>query len=115
MFFHPEFRYLNPADIDKIINAEIPNPKIGPVLYNIAASVMIHGPCERGFNIKSPCMLNGKCFRYFPKKCFEMTTIDHDGYPVYRRRDNIGRFIQKGDRRIDNRFVVPYNRYLLLK
>lgn len=33
---------------------------------------------------------------------------------VYRRRDN-NVFIKKGERFVDNRFIVPYNRLLLLK
>jgi hypothetical protein len=40
--------------------------------------------------------------------------IDSDGYPVYRRQDN-GVAIPKGKSFADNRFVVPYNRHLLLK
>lgn len=49
----------------------------------------------------------------FQKNTFS-TVIDSDGYPVYRRRNN-GVFIQKGESFVDNRYVVPYNRLLLLK
>lgn len=74
---------------------------------------MIHGPCGDQ-NRKSPCMQNGKCTKYFPKRFVDNTIIDADGYPVYRRRDN-GVFIRKGESLVDNKFVVPYNRHLLLK
>lgn len=74
---------------------------------------MIHGPCGIQ-NKKSPCMLNGKCIRFFPKRFVDKTTIDADGYTVYKRIDN-GRVIKKGDFVIDNRYVAPYNRHLLLK
>jgi len=74
---------------------------------------MIHGPCGPQ-NTNSPSMLNKKCTKYFPKKFVDNTVIDSDGYPVYRRRDN-GVFIKKGESFVDNRWVVPYNRKLLLK
>ena len=43
-----------------------------------------------------------------------MTTNAEDGYPVYRRRDS-GRVVNVGGAQLDNRWVVPYNPYLLLK
>ncbi|KAK1379203.1 hypothetical protein POM88_025947 [Heracleum sosnowskyi] len=42
------------------------------------------------------------------------TTIDANGYPVYRRR-NDKRIIQLKEIEIDNLFVVPYNRGLIVK
>lgn len=74
---------------------------------------MLHGPCGPQ-NPKSTCMENKRCTKYFPKKFSDITIIDSDGYPVYRRRDN-GVFVQKGKSFLDSRFVVPYNRTLLLK
>ncbi|KAK1378851.1 hypothetical protein POM88_025595 [Heracleum sosnowskyi] len=43
-----------------------------------------------------------------------ITTIDQNGYPIYKRRDD-GRTITCRGVEIDNRFVVPYNRGLLVK
>ncbi|KAL3627364.1 hypothetical protein CASFOL_028727 [Castilleja foliolosa] len=74
---------------------------------------MMHGPCGLA-NKKSPCMLNNRCKKYFPKEFVESTKFDDDGYPVYKRTDN-GRTISKGGVPLDNRYVVPHNRYLLLK
>ena len=48
---------------------------------------MIHGPCGK-FNPNSPCMVDGKCRKNFPKD------ENNDGYPEYRRRDN-GVFLKK--------------------
>lgn len=58
-------------------------------------------------------MQKGKCTKHFPKKFVDSTTIDSEGYLVYKRRDN-GAFIQKHDSFVHNRFVVPYNKKLLL-
>jgi hypothetical protein len=38
---------------------------------------MIHGSCGAQ-NINSPCMMNGKCTKYFSKKFNDNTIIDED-------------------------------------
>ncbi|KAF3683321.1 hypothetical protein FXO38_00817 [Capsicum annuum] len=74
---------------------------------------MIHGSC--GIARKSSsCMHNGRCSRHFPKKYVENTTIDEDGYSAYNRRED-DRTIKREGIHLHNRYVVPYNRYLLLK
>ncbi|XP_042028804.1 uncharacterized protein LOC121775801 [Salvia splendens] len=62
----------------------------------------------------SLCMANGRCTKYFPKRYIAETNFDDDGYPIYRGRDN-GRVILKDGVPLDNRFVVPHNRFLLMK
>ena len=74
---------------------------------------MIHGPCGI-FKTSSPCMKNGLCSRFFPKKFEDTTIISEDGFPHYRRRNN-GLSVLKNDIALDNRFVVPYNPTILLK
>ncbi|KAL7085980.1 hypothetical protein ACP275_14G310800 [Erythranthe tilingii] len=111
IFLHPDYKYPNPEDIDKIISAEIPDENEDPVLYSYVSSLMIHGPCGV-FNPTASCMENGKCTRHFPKKFNDRTSNDKDGYPLYKRRDN-GRVVRKGKNDVDNRFVVPYNPYLM--
>lgn len=113
IFLHPQYRYQYPADIDRIISAEIPDPLTDPGLFDIVSTLMIHGPCGVQ-NRNSVCMKNGKCSKHFPKNYVGTTTFSEDGYPIYRRRDN-GRTVKKGNWIIDNRFVVPYNRYLLMR
>ncbi|XP_078431709.1 uncharacterized protein LOC144703386 [Wolffia australiana] len=56
-------------------------------------------------------MKKEKCSKKFPKEFVDSTQVTNDGYPLYLRRNN-GRAIQKGPHVIDNRWVVPYNKYL---
>ncbi|XP_058774354.1 uncharacterized protein LOC131648630 [Vicia villosa] len=113
IFLHPSSKYPTPADIDRIISAEIPNKDTDEELYNLVKSHMIHGPFGNAFR-NTTCMKEGKCSKYFPKEFRRDTIVDQDGYPVYRRRDNLHTFSKNGIE-IDNKFVVPYNSKLLLK
>ncbi|XP_044575238.1 uncharacterized protein LOC123259042 [Cotesia glomerata] len=101
-------------DIDSLISAEIPDPSTDQLLFDIVTTNMIHGPCGN-LNLSSPCMVDGKCTKRFPKD-FTNDTVTHvDGYPIYRRRstENGGKSfvktINKADIDIDNRWVVPYS------
>ena len=68
---------------------------------------MIHDPCGL-LNRSAPCMVDGKCIIFFPKKFNEATIVDQDGFPVY-RRTNDRRTVQKHGIELDNRFVVLYS------
>ncbi|KAL1321121.1 hypothetical protein AAHE18_14G105700 [Arachis hypogaea] len=74
---------------------------------------MLHGPCG-SVNIFSPCMKEGRCSKFYPKSFADLTTIDAEGYPIYRRRKT-GCYAEKGNVALDNRYVVPYNPSLLMK
>ncbi|XP_057770918.1 uncharacterized protein LOC130990707 [Salvia miltiorrhiza] len=113
LFMAKEDKHPDAEDIDKIISAKIPYPIDDALYYEAVKEFMVHGPCG-ALRISSPCMMNGRCTKYFPKKYVDATTVDDDGYPVYRRRNN-GRVILKNDISLDNRYVVPHNRGLLLK
>ncbi|XP_075103803.1 uncharacterized protein LOC107767153 [Nicotiana tabacum] len=101
------------ADIDRIISAEIPDELADPVYYKAVHNFMMHGPCGSARK-SSPCMQSGRCTMHFPRRFVESTTIDEEGYPVYRRRDN-GRTIKKDGIDLDSRYVVPHNQFLLFK
>ncbi|CAN1801724.1 hypothetical protein LINPERHAP1_LOCUS23089 [Linum perenne] len=96
-----------------LIQAEIPNRHLDPKCYEAVTKFMIHGPCG-SLNPKSSCTVDGKCTKHFPKKFCSQTTIDADGFPRYRRKED-GVFVTANNITLDNRFVVPYNRYLLLR
>jgi hypothetical protein len=73
----------------------------------------MHGPCVPDLR-NTPRLIDGKCTKHFPKPFCQQTTIDDDGYPIYRRRRN-NSYVLKAKTKLDNRFVVPYNHYLLLR
>lgn len=112
LFMDKQHQLLSAEDIDRIISAEIPDREEEPKLFEIVKDMMIHGPCGV-VNRDSPCMQDGKCSKFFPKKHVEKTTVDAQGYPIYKRRDS-GRLIEKKGIQLDNCFVVPYNKKLLL-
>jgi hypothetical protein len=119
--------------IDSIVSAELPNPVTHPRLYSIVKKFMVHGPCG-DFNPDLACMndirnnrnpadqsraQSNNCSKHFPKPFCEGTVAEHNKYPQYRRRDNGRSFIinnrNRGEYRVTNRDIVPYNPYLLLK
>ncbi|KAL1364583.1 hypothetical protein AAHE18_03G226700 [Arachis hypogaea] len=99
--------------VDEFICAELPNPQKFPSLYNVVTKYMIHGPCGL-LRPSFPCMKDGKCSKFYPKRFVDQTCFDEDGYLIYRRRD-MGVTVKINDVDIDNRFVVPYNPLLLMK
>ncbi|KAF7145290.1 hypothetical protein RHSIM_Rhsim04G0168000 [Rhododendron simsii] len=98
------------AQVDKLVCAEFPDPIEDPSLFDTVKGCMVHGPCGAR-NPQAACMENGKCTKKYPKAFLETTTMDQDGYPIYRRR-NDGRVYIVGGHPVDNRDVVPYNAYL---
>ncbi|KAL4606240.1 hypothetical protein ACB092_09G087600 [Castanea dentata] len=113
LFLDPKDKCPSPADIDNIITAEIPDQHEDPIAFEDVKQFMMHWPCGYA-NPRSPCMVNDKCTKHFPKKFYEETTIDEEGFSIYRRR-NDGKTIVKNGITLDNRYVVPYNVDLLVK
>ncbi|XP_074298193.1 uncharacterized protein LOC141629017 [Silene latifolia] len=113
LFLHREDKFPTAADVDKIISTEIPDPTTDPVLHSVVCEYMLHGPCGKA-KPSYPCMVRGKCSKYYPKPCTERTTVDGDGYPIYKRSKK-GVTVIKDDVPLGNDFVIPYNSKLLLK
>ena len=120
LILQAEFKIVTPEQIDQVVCAEIPDPIRYPKLCALVERHMIHGPCG-ALNSYSPCMAFDKkggalsvCSTHFPKDYSNETTCANNGYPIYRRRNNRAT-VQKKQYDLDNRWVVPYNPYLLLK
>jgi PIF1-like helicase/Helitron helicase-like domain at N-terminus len=108
-----EFKPKTEDLIDKMVSAEIPDPKTHPRLHAIVMKNMIHGPCG-SVNPSSPCMKAKECTKKFPKMLNSKTIANRNGFPLY-RRVNTGKSYKVGKYSVDNKWVVPYNPYLLLK
>ena len=102
-----------PEDFDNLVCAEIPDNEHQPLLFETVSKSMIHGPCG-DLNPTSPCMIDGKCTKHYPREFVTTTTTNKHGYPLYRRRDD-KKTIKKKRGIIDNRWIVPYNPYLYQK
>ena len=119
-----------PDQVDQMVMSELPpSPhEIGiseeekaqrQILWDRVLTHMIHGPCG-AINSKSPCMTNGVCTKRFPKPFQHETMVDEEtAHPMYRRRspEQGGQMahitINSQVVTIDNRWVVPYNPFLL--
>ncbi|XP_074327016.1 uncharacterized protein LOC141664957 [Apium graveolens] len=110
---HPDDGLKNSDQIDAIVSAEIPDQHTDPIGYAAIKKHMIHGPCGQDFTY-SPCMVKGKCMRHFPKRYNSNTCFYDCGIPIYRRRKTSSRVKVKG-LFLDNQYVVPFNRDLLIK
>lgn len=105
---------IRPEEIESIISAEIHDETVDPKLHAVVTKHMIHGPCGV-FNNNSPCMVDGKCSKRYPRDLIAKTITGNNGYPLYRRRsvEDGGRSVVvkiKGqDFHIDNRWIVPYS------
>lgn len=99
--------------MDSIISAEIPCKNDGMEYYNAVKEFMVHVPCGVARK-KSPCMVNVRCSKHFSKKFIDPSNFDEDGYLLYKCRDD-GMTMEKDGIQLDNRYMVPYNKFLLLK
>lgn len=101
------------VDYNKLICAELPDKELFPKLYDIICRCNVHGPCGY-YNPNSPCMIDGKCRFKYPRRFCASTTLDDNGYPTYMRRDD-GRFVMAKGKKLDNRWIVPYNPFLSIR
>lgn len=105
---------IRPNEVDAVISAEIPNVQVDPGLHEVVIKNMIHGPCGT-LNQNSPCMMDGKCSKRYPRTLISETITGNDGYPLYRRRSTGEKGkstivkLNQQDIEIDNRWIVPYS------
>lgn len=113
-----------PEDIDSLIRAEIPDPENEPLLWETVTQSMLHRQCNDGgrhmcMRLSSSSPTTMTCRFKFPRAFNSETVLGNDSYPSYRRRcpEEGGRTftLPNNGKIFDNRWVVPYNPYLLLK
>ncbi|GJW14187.1 DNA helicase [Tanacetum coccineum] len=110
----PASKVLEDIDVDQYIFAELPNPIEVADGYRVISKLIMHGHCGVA-NKNAPCIKDGnKCNRNFPKPYSNNTYIDKDGFVHYQRRET--RIdTERQNVRLDNSYVVPYNRTLCLR
>ncbi|XP_019160467.1 PREDICTED: uncharacterized protein LOC109157040 [Ipomoea nil] len=91
----------DPAFMDTIISAEIPDKVTENEYYKHVGEFMLHGPCGAA-RIKSPCMANGKCSKHFPKRYIDASHFDQDGYPLSIKY--LFKYVNKGNDRVTAEF-----------
>ena len=100
-------------DVDKYVTAELPDKNTDPEGFRVISEFMIHGPCGQAAP-DAPCMRGrSTCKKFFPKEYCASTYIDKSGYVKYRRRD-VDIQSTRHNVRLDNGYVVPYNRSLCM-
>ncbi|XP_022856895.1 uncharacterized protein LOC111377965 [Olea europaea var. sylvestris] len=114
LIFKMNFKVTNSTQIDEIVSCEILDPKRNPHLHATVVKHMMHGPCEQ-LNPTNVCMKNNRtCKNKYPREYILHTSLGNDSYPLYRRRDD-GLTVKVRGSVLDNRWIVPYNPYILAK
>ncbi|GJV60721.1 ATP-dependent DNA helicase RRM3-like protein [Tanacetum coccineum] len=113
LFLHKDDKVPNVDQNDKFILAEIPDKDEDPDLYKLVSDFMMHGPCGED-DATQVCMTDGKFYNTLSLRDSFTTrsSVDSEGYPVYRRRDN-GRYVESIGSQLHNGYVVRYNATLL--
>ena len=128
-------RPMTPEQVDSCVVAELP---VAPLrdhyerladyenatrryedLRELVVTHMIHHECGHA-NPNASCMKDGKCSSSFPKPFTSETHFTETNiYPQYRRRSPSdlpgSSHAMRSGRIVDNRWVVPFSPYLLLK
>ena len=95
-----------------LVCAETPGKDTFPELYQTVTKFMMHGPCGVANPILHAWRMASVQRSFL--KISQKLTMECDGYPQYRRRDD-GKYIMKNGVPLDNRHIVPYNPYLSKK
>ncbi|XP_074356265.1 uncharacterized protein LOC141695964 [Apium graveolens] len=130
IWLHPRGRQQNIDDINQLISTEIPDKNHNPIGFNVVNSHMIHGHMEKitptllawlraivvAIFLKGvDFFIYGICIGICLISLFNAHTFFDDcGFPVYRRR-HTGLTVTKKGVELDNQYVVPYNRDLLVR
>ncbi|XP_042954680.1 uncharacterized protein LOC122291099 [Carya illinoinensis] len=107
-----DWKLYAPESFDEIVSAELPDKDNNLHLYTAVVKHMMHGPCGV-LNPTNVCMKKNSCCKNnYPKQFVSNTVVGNDCFPIYKRCNN-GRTAKIRGHDLDNRWVVPYNPYLL--
>ena len=107
-----KYKITCPKQYDRLISAELPNKKKYPVLYKMVTKHMMHGPCKL-LNRDCPCTKgHDSCKNRYPRPFFRHHSI---GQGFISSLQTVWRWPKRKvhGHELDNRWVVPYNPYLL--
>jgi hypothetical protein len=127
LFLRRDTVFLTPDLVNEVICAELPDLSWDPTgeLTAVVTGQMSYGPYGLDDNPKAPYIVRKTpiaplaCQKRFPKAFAAIIIIRKDGYPEYRYRDDGRTFTVRkpgfSDQEVvrNNRWVVPYNPYLL--
>ncbi|GJV69191.1 DNA helicase [Tanacetum coccineum] len=100
-------------DIDMYVSVELSSQHADPQGYRIVSELMMHGPCGLA-NLSATCTQNNsRCKKDFPKEYCNQTYVDKSRFVHYKRRDT-GVTTTRQNVGLDNKYIVPYNKQLLL-
>jgi len=102
---------MNSDQVDTLITATWPDPMQQPLLFNIVKCYMVHGSYV-STNLCAPCIKDGKCTKHYPKQFQSETVLNSKGYPSYAHPNN-GCAYEVHNFMANNRWIVPYNPYIL--
>jgi hypothetical protein len=114
---------LAPDDIDKLISAQLPDPTVDPIGYEVVSTFMMHGPCGAA-NPTCACMVDGQCYKNYPKEyCKKLQSYKMVMFGMLHQiiffwkvaRPNNGITAEKNRIDPEYRFVAPHNVDLLVK
>ncbi|GJY17791.1 DNA helicase [Tanacetum coccineum] len=112
LWIHESVRVSREADIDMYVSAELPSPNVDPECYRIVSEFMMHGPCGLACPSASCMQSSPRCKKNFPKEYCQRTYIDKNGF-VHYKRTNTDVTTTRQNIKLDNSYVVPYNKKLL--
>nr|GEV84298.1 DNA helicase [Tanacetum cinerariifolium] len=99
--------------IDTYVSAELPSQHIDPQGHKILSELMMHSLFGLA-NLSATCTQNSsRCKKDFPKEYCNQTYVNKSGLVHYKRRYT-GVTTKRQNVSLDNRYVVPYNKQLLL-
>ncbi|XP_022875834.1 uncharacterized protein LOC111394317 [Olea europaea var. sylvestris] len=114
LIFKPKFKIINSMQVDEILSCEIPDEKQNSYLHATVIKQMMHDSCGQ-LNPTNVCMKNNHtCKNKYPKEYILHTSLSNNSSSLYKCH-NDGVIVRVRGYILDNRYVIPYNPYILAK